>query len=116
MPESRPGKQHSRRSLVRGRLSAILSVRQPLGYDVIPGRCASKSAVADLDNHVCRTRVNPRSDIEPGISRFRDAQLRICGLVLEPVIGPRIARTRWHHPGMTAAVTGERSRYPAAAK
>jgi hypothetical protein len=52
-----------------------------LTYDVIPGRCDS---------------------IEPGISRFPDAQLRICGLVLEPVIGPRFARTRWHHPGMTA--------------
>jgi hypothetical protein len=37
----------------------------------------------------------------PGIPSIPDAHLRICGLVLEPVIGPRIARTRWHHPGMT---------------
>jgi len=51
--------------------------KQALTYDVIPGRCASKSAVADLDSHIRRTRVNPRSDIEPGISRFPDAQLRI---------------------------------------
>src|SRR5882724_6298825 len=41
---------------------------------VIPGRCVS---------------------IEPGISRFPDAQLRICGLVLSD------------HPGMTAT-TGSR--------
>ena len=47
--------------------------REPLS--VIPGRCASKSAVADLDNYICRTRVNPRSGIEPGISRFR---VRAC--------------------------------------
>jgi hypothetical protein len=35
-----------------------------------------------------------------------DAQLRIgesrdSGLDAEPVIGPRVARTRWHRPGMT---------------
>jgi len=35
-------------------------MQQLLTYDVIPGRCDS---------------------IEPGISRFPDAQLRICGLV-----------------------------------
>jgi len=45
------------------------SMYQPLIYDVIPGRCDS---------------------IEPGISRFPYAQLRICGLLLA------------HHPGMTA--------------
>jgi hypothetical protein len=38
-------------------------------FDVIPGRCDS---------------------IEPGISRFPDVQLRICGLVLA------------RHPGMTS--------------
>jgi len=53
-------------------------------------------------NIFCRPRVNPRSGIESGISRFPDAQLRIYGLVLEPGIGPRIARSRWHHPGMRA--------------
>jgi hypothetical protein len=42
-----------------------------------------------LDHYICRTRVNPSSGIEPGIPRFPDAQLRICGLVLA------------HHPGMT---------------
>src|SRR6516165_7682990 len=66
--------------------------REPLS--VIPGRCASKSAVADLDNYICRTRVNPRSGIEPGISRFPDAQLRIRGPVLA------------HHPGMTSRFNG----------
>jgi hypothetical protein len=35
-----------------------------------------------------------------------DAQLRIgesrdSGFDAEPVIGPRLARTRWHRPGMT---------------
>ena len=39
-------------------------------------RCGSKPAVAD-SNIFCRPRVNPRSGIEPGISRFPDAQLRI---------------------------------------
>jgi hypothetical protein len=53
----------------------IFSKHDPEG-DVIPGRCASKSAVADLDDHICRTRVNPSSDIEPGISRFRVWSLR----------------------------------------
>ena len=35
------------------------------------------------------------SRIEPGISRFPDAQLRICGLVLT------------HHPGMTAEMVAQ---------
>jgi hypothetical protein len=35
------------------------------------GDAHPSQAVADLDNHVCRTRVNPSSDVEPGISRFR---------------------------------------------
>src|SRR5262245_13413705 len=34
----------------------------------------------------------------PGISRFRS--------MLEPVTGPRIARTRWHRPGMTSSSRG----------
>jgi len=28
--------------------------------------------------------------------------LEIPGSMREPVIGPRIARTRWHRPGMTS--------------
>jgi hypothetical protein len=35
---------------------------------------ASKSAVADLDKHICRTRVNPSSgtrNLAPQISNFR---------------------------------------------
>ena len=35
--------------------------------------------------------------IEPGISRFPDAQLRICGLVLT------------HHPGMTVGYAANRA-------
>src|SRR5580698_1417804 len=69
----------------RGWLPSVAAVPSPKGVNhtgwilfrpvpkvfdgsVIPGRCES---------------------IEPGISRFPDAQLRICGLVLA------------HHPGMT---------------
>jgi hypothetical protein len=59
------------------------------GYDVIPGRC-----------HRVRAMRGPMtgSRIEPGISRFPDAQFRICGLVLV------------HHPGMTSDVESTRMR------
>jgi len=44
-------------------------------------------------------RKHQTSDVQLHIGESRDS-----GFDAEPVIGPRVARTRWHRPGMT---TGE---------
>jgi hypothetical protein len=54
-------------------------------YDVIPGWCASTI---------------------PQMRNCASGNLEIPGSMLEPVIGPRMARTRWHRPGMTSQLNG----------
>jgi hypothetical protein len=72
-------------TLARRAMRAFLqNSKQSLSCDVIPGRCASKSAVADLDKHL------PNSG-KPEVG-YRTRNLEIPGLVLS------------HHPGMTAAI------------
>src|SRR5215468_2689861 len=42
-------------------------------------------------------------------------EYRDSGLDAEPVIGPRLARTRWHRPGMTSTAAHRRHRHLVAA-
>src|SRR6202171_6359754 len=54
---------------------------------------------------VVRTRADDRvrnpDTVIPGWSAGPDPESRDSGFDAEPVIGPRLARTRWHRPGMT---------------
>jgi hypothetical protein len=54
-----------------------------------PRRANERAAVALPPFENCRSRPNRHSEamqsIEPGISGFPDAQLRICGLVLRTI-------------------------------
>jgi hypothetical protein len=49
--------------------------------------------------HSGMVRQHQTSDVQLHIGESRDS-----GFDAEPVIGPRVARTRWHRPGMTVSV------------